>query len=81
MEIDSDGDGHVDKQEFLEHMLVNMGKITHAEFHGIMDMFDKLDIDRSGTIGPEDVIVNVPDQMSGANTRMRAADLHEPFLS
>lgn len=56
MEMDADKNGSVDKVEFLEHMLVNTGKVERGEIREILALFDSFDVDGGGTIGPEDVI-------------------------
>jgi len=53
-EMDADGSGTVEKLEFARHMLVSTGKVEARDFDQVLALFDSLDADGSGTIGPED---------------------------
>ena len=55
-DIDADGSGSVDKLEFLTHMLLSTGKLERPDIDGVLALFDSLDVDGSGQIGPEDCI-------------------------
>ena len=47
-ELDRDGDGQIDKGEFLEAMLIRLGKVTKEDTYPIMKKFSQLDQDGSG---------------------------------
>eukprot|EP01099_Mayorella_cantabrigiensis_P000324 TRINITY_DN1154_c0_g1_i1.p1 TRINITY_DN1154_c0_g1~~TRINITY_DN1154_c0_g1_i1.p1 ORF type:complete len:203 (-),score=48.74 TRINITY_DN1154_c0_g1_i1:95-703(-) len=55
-EFDGDGDGQVSEQEFLEAMLVKLGKVTKADIHEIKEQFKKLDVDGSGFLDEKDLV-------------------------
>ena len=61
--MDQDGNGEVDKREFLQHMLVRMGKVEEQDIEEITALFDTLDADGSGTIGPEDAAVEMEQRL------------------
>lgn len=53
--MDADGDGKVDKAEFLGMMLVETGKCAQADVDECVDRFQELDKDSSGHIDPADI--------------------------
>jgi len=55
-DFDGDGDGQVSEQEFLEAMLVKLGKVTKADINEIKDQFKKLDVDGSGFLDEKDLV-------------------------
>eukprot|EP00179_Madagascaria_erythrocladioides_P010460 CAMPEP_0198358310 /NCGR_PEP_ID=MMETSP1450-20131203/130207_1 /TAXON_ID=753684 ORGANISM="Madagascaria erythrocladiodes, Strain CCMP3234" /NCGR_SAMPLE_ID=MMETSP1450 /ASSEMBLY_ACC=CAM_ASM_001115 /LENGTH=314 /DNA_ID=CAMNT_0044065029 /DNA_START=26 /DNA_END=968 /DNA_ORIENTATION=+ len=50
MEMDKDGDGEVDRLEFLTVMLMKLGKVDKETVDDILEEFDERDVDHSGTI-------------------------------
>ena len=54
MSYDFDGDGQVDKYEYLSHMVVLLGKMQRHEVDQIMNRFKELDISGDGKISQED---------------------------
>merc|ERR1711934_174294 len=50
--IDKDKKGYVDKNEFLQYMLVKLDKVDHETLDAITNMFEALDADGGGTLGP-----------------------------
>jgi len=55
-EIDVDGGGSVDRNEFLEYMLVKTGKVEAQDLARVRQLFASLDRDGSGTIDEADVL-------------------------
>lgn len=53
--MDDDEDGEVDKAEFLSYMLVTLQRVDKEEIQNLMQLFDKLDVDNSGTLNAEDL--------------------------
>uniref|UniRef100_A0A7S4KF57 EF-hand domain-containing protein n=1 Tax=Paramoeba aestuarina TaxID=180227 RepID=A0A7S4KF57_9EUKA len=53
--MDADGDGKVSEQEFLEHMLVKMGKIQESDIIELKTKFRQLDADGSGFLDQDDL--------------------------
>jgi len=49
-EMDTDGNGIVDRGEFLKFTLVAMGKVDAEDVQKALDMFDQLDTQRTGVI-------------------------------
>eukprot|EP01095_Lingulamoeba_sp_RSL-Kostka_P000406 TRINITY_DN1065_c0_g1_i1.p1 TRINITY_DN1065_c0_g1~~TRINITY_DN1065_c0_g1_i1.p1 ORF type:complete len:328 (-),score=93.10 TRINITY_DN1065_c0_g1_i1:191-1174(-) len=60
--MDADDDGQVDPKEFLEYMLVHMGKVDQATIQHINNQFNKLDADNSGYLDYDD-LDSLVDQM------------------
>ena len=54
LRLDDDGDGQVDKYEYLSHMVVLLGKMQRHEVDQIMNRFKELDISGDGKISQED---------------------------
>ena len=54
-ELDRDGDGQIDKGEFLEAMLIRLGKVTKEDTYPIMKKFSQLDQDGSGFLDEGDI--------------------------
>lgn len=55
MRMDTDGDGLVDKAEFLQTMLVSTGKCTKNDLDECLNRFAELDVDGSGLIDSSDI--------------------------
>jgi Ion channel len=53
--MDLDQNGHVDKHEFLAHMLVALQKVSKEDVDEIMDLFNKLDKDKDEVLSEEDL--------------------------
>lgn len=54
---DFDGDGHVNAADFLIYKLKEMGKITEEDITVVMEEFENLDADQSGTLSTSDLLV------------------------
>jgi len=52
--LDKDGSGKVDKFEFLTYKLVSLGRCEQWHIDDIINQFDAMDEDRSGTLELED---------------------------
>jgi len=55
-DLDADGDGQVSEQEFLEAMLIKLGKVTKSDIVEIKQQFKKLDVDGSGFLDEKDLV-------------------------
>ena len=55
-EMDCDGNGKVDRFEFVTHMLLSTGKLERQDVDSALALFHSLDVDGNGHIGPEDVV-------------------------
>lgn len=53
--MDTDGDASIDMGEFLEYMLVNMGKVSKIDVERVKAQFRELDVDGSGALDAEDI--------------------------
>jgi len=56
MEFDQDGDGTIDRYEFLSKMLVELKECDLERIEEIMMKFKEIDVDGSGTITTEELI-------------------------
>lgn len=43
--------------EFVLYKLKEMGKISQDDISVVMDEFDQLDVDQSGTLSPSDILL------------------------
>jgi potassium channel subfamily K len=55
-DMDTDGDGKVDRLEFLSYVLVLMGKMSRVELAEVMQTFSRLDKDGSGDLDIADLL-------------------------
>jgi len=55
LQMDADGNGHVDKCEFITSVLVQLGYVTREDIQPWLDRFDELDTDNSGTLDLSDL--------------------------
>lgn len=53
--MDSDGDGHVVKAEFMLYKLVRMGLVKPEHLKSCSEQFSRLDFDGNGYLSQEDV--------------------------
>jgi len=54
--LDRDGSGYIDKAEFLEEMLVQVGAVKRSDVQKCREMFSCLDTDGGGTLDINDVL-------------------------
>jgi len=54
--MDVDGNGDVDRAEFLQFMLIKMGKVDVQSMRELNVMFDSVDLTKSGTLTMADVV-------------------------
>ena len=55
--MDADGNQEIDLAEFLEYMLVNMGKVSQMDITKIKNQFHELDVDGSGVLDRDDIAI------------------------
>lgn len=53
--MDTDGDGQITREEYVEFMLLEMGLVSRDELNELYEQFDRLDITRSGYLDKEDL--------------------------
>jgi len=53
--MDTDGDASIDMAEFMEYMLVKMGKVTKIDIEKVKAQFRELDVDGSGALDQDDI--------------------------
>jgi len=54
--LDADGSGYIDKAEFLEYMLLQIGAAKPSDFRKFSEMFSSLDADGGGTLDINDMV-------------------------
>ena len=54
-ELELDGDGSIERYEFVAYMLAEMGKVSTDDIERIMVLFNELDADGSGKLDVEDI--------------------------
>ena len=53
--MDADGDGRITREEYVQFMLIEMGKISTKELDELHTQFERLDVTRSGYLDNEDL--------------------------
>ena len=53
--MDTDGDQQIDMAEFMEFMLVKMGKVSSIDMERVKNQFRELDADGSGVLDNNDI--------------------------
>jgi len=53
--MDRDGNGEVDRSEFVTYMLLAMQKVTSDDIDMLNAAFDQLDVTQTGTVNRSDV--------------------------
>jgi hypothetical protein len=71
--MDTGGDGEIDKGEFLEAMLIRLGKVTKEDTFPIMKKFDELDADKSGFLDQDDIPESQRTQAAPLSTQVAVA--------
>lgn len=63
--MDTDGDGQITRFEYVQFMLMEMGRITAEELDELLTQFERLDVTRSGFLDNEDLKLMA--ELRGAN--------------
>jgi len=71
--MDPGGVGEIDKGEFLEAMLIRLGKVTKEATFPIMKKFDELDADKSGFLDQDDIPESQRTQAAPLSTQVAVA--------
>jgi potassium channel subfamily K len=53
--MDSDDDGKITREEYVNFMLIEMGRVSKDELHELSMQFDRLDVTRSGYLDENDL--------------------------
>uniref|UniRef100_A0A7S4RG15 EF-hand domain-containing protein n=1 Tax=Ditylum brightwellii TaxID=49249 RepID=A0A7S4RG15_9STRA len=69
--MDADGDGDVDMAEFLSFMLVAMQKVDKESVDEIKALFNKLDVDNSGTLSKDDLKIMTKRKQKATKQKLR----------
>jgi hypothetical protein len=54
--MDTNTDGMVQKDEFLAFMLVALQKVDKSDIDSLLELFDHLDVSKTGTVTKDDVL-------------------------
>ena len=79
-EMDIDESGEVDLMEFVEFMLISLGKVDRELLEQIKSRFKKLDVDKSGNLTKEDLILLAQKRMDRLSSQISSprSDLSSP---
>jgi hypothetical protein len=69
--MDLDGDGEVTRAEFLEFMLVSMGKVEKEFIEEMRQYFAKLDTDGTGALSKGDLIENARSKLKLTSKKLQ----------
>ena len=69
--MDTDGNGEVSRAEFLEFMLVSMGKVDNAFIEEMRLYFAKLDTDQRGALSKSDLIANARRKLKRTSKKLQ----------
>lgn len=79
--MDSDGNGRVSRLEFIEFMLVNMGKVDSSLLLDLTSQFEELDTVRSGYLDKEDLIESARTTLKyDVRTKLKLAEYKNELL-
>ena len=53
--MDADNDGKITRQEYVQFMLIEMGRVSQSELDELFLQFGRLDVDDSGYLDNEDL--------------------------
>ena len=53
--MDSDDDGKITREEYVDFMLIEMGRVSKDELDELSMQFDRLDVTRSGYLDGNDL--------------------------
>lgn len=53
--MDADGDGKITREEYVQFMLIEMGRVDQKELDELYHQFERLDVTRSGYLDNEDL--------------------------
>ncbi|KAA8523553.1 hypothetical protein F0562_009976 [Nyssa sinensis] len=74
---DLDDDGVVGAAEFVIYKLKQMGKISQEDMTLIMEEFEDLDVDQSGTLSASDIVLAQSSQTARGITKLRISESTE----
>mmetsp|Transcript_25690 Transcript_25690/g.39809 ORF Transcript_25690/g.39809 Transcript_25690/m.39809 type:complete len:282 (-) Transcript_25690:237-1082(-) len=79
--MDSDGNGRVSRLEFVEFMLVNMGKVESSLLLELRAQFEELDSVKSGYLDKEDLIETARASLKyDVRTKLKLAEYKQELL-
>eukprot|EP00814_Leptocylindrus_danicus_P017070 CAMPEP_0116025280 /NCGR_PEP_ID=MMETSP0321-20121206/12938_1 /TAXON_ID=163516 /ORGANISM="Leptocylindrus danicus var. danicus, Strain B650" /LENGTH=350 /DNA_ID=CAMNT_0003497411 /DNA_START=91 /DNA_END=1143 /DNA_ORIENTATION=+ len=79
--MDSDGNGRVSRLEFVEFMLVNMGKVESSLFLELRAQFEEFDSDKTGYLSKEDLIQTARAALKDdVRTKLKLAEYKQELL-
>ena len=53
--MDTDSDGKITREEYIDFMLIEMGRVSQSELDELATQFDRLDVTRSGFLDNDDL--------------------------
>ena len=71
--MDRNGDGIVEWADFLEFMLLAMQKVDQTMLDELRKQFDRLDVDKSGTLDKEDLIKLAKKELQNPRRKLQLA--------
>lgn len=57
LKMDSDGDGKITPEEYIQFMLIEMGRVDKKEIDELHEQFRRLDVTKSGYLDNEDLLL------------------------
>ena len=78
--MDADGDGHVTRAEFLEFMLLSMGKVDRDLMEELRQYFGRLDTAGTGYLSKDDLLANARQKLQQWDKKLELAAYKDQLL-
>lgn len=79
--MDDDGDGKVSRAEYLEFMLVAMGKVDEDLIARLRLQFERLDVAETGVIEKEDLLIVARRKMKSPKRKLELAEYKRQLMA
>jgi potassium channel subfamily K, other eukaryote len=78
--MDENGDGQVTELEFMRFMLMAMNKVDASTWDSLQEYFERLDVDRTGTLSRNDIITNAKTKLRQIHRKLELASYKKRLI-
>jgi Ion channel len=79
--MDENGDGQVSQLEFLRFMLVALNKVDERTLLNLQLYFERLDVDKTGTLNKQDIIANAKAKLRQTNRKLELSAYKQRLIA